>query len=97
MSDEGKLKTDFDTKSQIKRAALSSMNNIAEGFGRYSPRDFIRFLDTSQSSVQEVSSILYVLEDLNYVKPDRIDAARTFVEETKSLTLGLIKYLRTKQ
>lgn len=96
MAEEGKLRTDFDTRSQIKRAALSGMNNIAEGFGRYSSKDFIRFLDTSQSSVQEVSSMLYVLEDLNYVESDRIDASRLLVEETKSLTLGLIRYLRTK-
>ncbi|RAW01412.1 four helix bundle protein [Pseudochryseolinea flava] len=94
--DVGKLKTDFDTRSQIKRAALSTMNNIAEGFGRYSAKDFIRFLDTSQSSAQEVSSILYVLEDLQYVSGKRIETARSIVEETKSLTLGLIKYLRTK-
>jgi four helix bundle protein len=96
MSEEGKLKYDYDTRSQIKRAALSSMNNIAEGFGRYSPKDFIRFLDTSQSSVQEVSSILYVLEDLEYVTEDRLNVARQLADETKALTLGLIRYLRKK-
>lgn len=38
MIEEGKLKNDFDTRSQIKRAVLSNMNNIAEGFGRCSSK-----------------------------------------------------------
>ena len=64
--DEGKLSKDFETRGQIKKAALATMNNIAEGFGRFSKKDFIRFLDISQSSASEVQSILYVLLDLEY-------------------------------
>src|SRR5690349_13633034 len=79
ISEAGKLAKDFDTKSQIKRAALSTMNNIAEGFGRFSNKEFIRFLDTSQSSVQEVQSITYVLEDLQYVPTDKIESIRSKV------------------
>lgn len=94
ISEEGKLARDFDTKSQIKRAALSSMNNIAEGFGRYSSKDFIRFLDISKSSVLEVQSITYVLEDLQYISADKIESIRIKAAETKNLTLGLIRYLR---
>lgn len=37
------FKQEIDIKSQIKRAALSSMNNIAEGFGRFTKPDFNRF------------------------------------------------------
>lgn len=40
-ANEGRLKTDFDTGSQFKRAALSTMNNITEGFGRFSDKDWI--------------------------------------------------------
>lgn len=96
-AEQGKLARDFDVKSQIKRAALSSMNNIAEGFGRYSNKEFIRFLDTSQSSVQEIQSILYVLSDLDYLPQERIDAIRALTDETKNLTLALVRYLRTKK
>jgi four helix bundle protein len=95
--EEGKLQRDFDTKSQIKRAALSTMNNIAEGFGRFSHKDFIRFLDTAQSSAREVSSILYVLEDLEYLPFDRIEFIRNKLNETTGLTMGLIRYLRQKE
>lgn len=92
--EEGKLAKDYDTKSQIKKAALTCMNNIAEGFGRFSNKDFIRFLDISQSSAHEVQSITYVLSDLNYLSNDRIEIIRKKAEDTKNLTLALIRYLR---
>ncbi|HEY9489019.1 MAG TPA: four helix bundle protein, partial [Chryseosolibacter sp.] len=60
----GELARDFDTKYQIKKAALSSMNNIAEGFGRFGIKDSIKFYDISQSSAMEVKSMLYVLSDM---------------------------------
>lgn len=95
--EEGKFVKDFDTKSQIRRAALSTMNNIAEGFGRGSNKEFIRFLEIAQSSVMEVKSITYVLIDLDYLLEDRIIEISRKAEETKSVTLGLIRYLRTKK
>jgi len=73
------------------------MNNIAEGFGRGSEREFVRFLDIAQSSAMEVKSITYVLFDLRYLSEDRIIAIRERAEEVKSITLGLIRYLRKKQ
>ena len=94
VSEEGRLAKDFDTKSQFKRAALSTMNNIAEGFGRFSRRDFIRFLDFSQSSALEIQSMLYVLEDLSYLPLEKVQVIRSKSEETKNLTLALIRYLR---
>lgn len=95
--ESGRLAKDFDTKSQIRRAALSTMNNIAEGFGRGSDKEFIRFLEFSQSSAMEVKSITYVLLDLDYLKEDVIAEISKKAEETKSITLGLIRYLRNKK
>ncbi len=95
--EEGKFVKDFDTKSQIRRAALSTMNNIAEGFGRGSDKEFIRFLEIAQSSAMEVKSITYVLIDLNYLAEDKITEISKKAEETKSITLGLIRYLRNKK
>jgi four helix bundle protein len=95
--ESGRLAKDFDTKSQIRRAALSTMNNIAEGFGRDSDKEFIRFLEIAQSSAMEVKSITYVLLDLNYLQEDRIKEISMKAEETKSITLGLIRYLRNKK
>lgn len=96
MSRTGQLSKDIDTKSQFKRAALSTMNNIAEGFGRFSENDFIRFLDYSQSSALEVQSMTYVLEDIEYVTKQQAESLRDQAEQTKALTLGLILYLRKR-
>lgn len=94
--EQGKLSKDFETKGQIKRAALSTMNNIAEGFGRKSNKEFVRFLDFSQASAMEVKSITYALEDCDYLDADRISEIRNKAEEVKSLDLGLIRYLQRK-
>jgi four helix bundle protein len=94
---EGELRRDLDTRSQIRRSALSSMSNIAEGFARHSDAEFSRFLDFSQGSATEVKSITYVLEDLTYLSLDAIISMRLKAEETRALTLGLMKYVRDRQ
>ncbi|HNP17664.1 MAG TPA: four helix bundle protein [Fulvivirga sp.] len=94
--DNEKLKRDFGLVDQLKRAAISVMNNIAEGFGRYSKKEFIRFLDFSQSSALEVLSMSYVLIDLNYIDKNEFELIQTKTNNTKNLILGLIKYLKTK-
>jgi four helix bundle protein len=95
-AEKGKLKPDWDTKSQIKRAALSVMNNIAEGFGRINPKDSMKFYDYAQSSCLEVNSILYVLEDLNYLEEEELKTIREQCDKTISLTLGFIRYLNNR-
>lgn len=90
----GKLKKDFDTRNQFRRAALSTMNNIAEGFGRYSKVGFIKFLAYSQSSASEVKRMLYVLEDLEYLEDAKLNELHEHTDMTRNYTLALIRYLR---
>ena len=61
--------TDFGFRDQLQRAAVSVMNNIAEGFERKTPKDFAHFLDLAKGSCGEVRSMLYVAEDLIYLAP----------------------------
>ena len=67
VSNQGELSSDFGTRDQLRRASLSIMNNIAEGFSRTSTKEFIRFLSISESSETEVKSMIYVLLDLKYI------------------------------
>ena len=58
---------DFGLQDQIRRAGVSVMSNIAEGFGRYGPAEFSRFLRIALGSNAEVRSQLYLALDLGYL------------------------------
>jgi four helix bundle protein len=85
---------DFGLKDQICRAAVSAMNNVAEGFGRKSSRDFAHFLDVARGSALEVQSLLYVALDLKYIQPAAFAKLYKIAEETISLIAGFTSYLR---
>lgn len=59
--------TDRPLTDQMRRAAVSCMSNIAEGFERGNPGDFHRFLSVSKSSCGELLSQLYVCLDVGYL------------------------------
>ena len=66
VSRQGEFARDFDLRSQIRRAAVSIMSNIAEGFERDGVKEFSQFLSTSTGSAGEVASDLYVALDQGY-------------------------------
>ncbi len=78
-------------RDQIRRAAISSMTNIAEGFSRFHKKDFIRFLDISQSSIEEVKSLLYIALDQEYLTEEIFRELETLIDDTKKTTLGLLR------
>jgi four helix bundle protein len=59
--------SDFALRDQIRRAAVSTMSNIAEGFERGTRKEFIQFLNIAKGSNGEVRSQLYVALDQKYV------------------------------
>jgi len=63
----GPVDRDYGLCSQMQRAAVSVMANIAEGYERGSPRDFHRFLWIAKGSCAEVRSHLYVALDAGYI------------------------------
>jgi four helix bundle protein len=88
-----RLKRDFGTSDQFKRASLSVMNNIAEGFARFSSKEFKRFLDIAQASATEVKSMLYVLEDITYINAEKGKELRDRTDHVRNTILALIRYL----
>ena len=91
---DGRLNRDFGLRDQICRAAVSSMSNIAEGFGRKSDKDFAHFLDMARGSATEVQSLLYVALDIGYVDQQAFDRLHRIASETASLIAGFTSYLR---
>jgi four helix bundle protein len=96
ISNDGLMSKDFAFKDQIRRASISTMNNIAEGFGRKSNKEFIRYLEISFTSANEVKSLLYAANDLGYLSSEIVTELQTKAEGVKSQNLALIKYLRSK-
>lgn len=71
---------DFAFKDQIQSAAVSVMNNTAEGFERRTKRDFAHFLDLAKGSAGEVRSMLYLAEDRGYLMADEASGLRAKYE-----------------
>ncbi|OBQ34510.1 MAG: four helix bundle protein [Anabaena sp. CRKS33] len=94
ISSVGDFNRDYGLKNQICRAAVSSMTNIAEGFGRNTHKDFAHFLDIARGSVIEVQSLLYVALDVNYIEKPEFDKLYIIAEETISLITKFTSYLR---
>jgi four helix bundle protein len=93
---KGAFNRDFGLKSQVCRAAVSTMTNVAEGFGRKSTKDFAHFLDVARGSALETQSLLYVARDLNYIEPAEFERLYKIAEETISLIAGFTSYLRNQ-
>jgi four helix bundle protein len=90
------LTRDFSTRDQFRKAALSVMNNIAEGFTRFSAKEMIRFFEIAQSSSAEVLSMLHLLEDIGYLDKDTCTQLREQTELTRWQILGFIRSLHRR-
>ena len=67
------LKKDYSLTDQVKRAAISIMANIAEGFSRRGNKEFIQFLFIAKSSAAELQSHLYIALDQNYLDKSQFE------------------------
>jgi len=90
------FRKDSGLKDQIRRAAVSSMSNVSEGFARTSDKEFANFLSIARGSVAEVQSQLYIALDLNYINKNTFNTAYTLADETSRLLTNFMKYLRGK-
>ena len=84
---------DFGFKDQIQRAAVSVMNNIAEGFERKTNNEFKQFLFIAKGSCGEVRSMLYLAKELNKIPENNFNKLYAFAEEISKILSGFIKTL----
>ena len=87
---------DYEFRNQINKAAISIMNNIAEGYSRESKKEFHQFLNIAKSSCNEVKNMYYIAEDLNYLATELCNTRRTRCEHEKNAIAKLMKYLKSK-
>lgn len=94
LSEEGKLKTDWGMKDQIRRAAASISDNISEGFEYDNNKDFVKFLRYAKGSAGELRSKLFILNQVEFIKQDFYeDMHKRLIVLSKNIA-GFIKYLR---
>ncbi len=85
----------FGVTSQLRRAATSIVLNIAEGQGKQSPKDFLRFCDISKGSIRECSVLLELSRDLHYLNDVQYDQLDKRLRRTGSLLTKLMNHLRS--
>lgn len=89
----GAFARDFGLRDQIRRATVSVMSNIAEGFGRGGNREFIHFLSVAKGSIAEVQTQLYVALDAGYIQEEQFESLFRLATETGNLIGGFMRYL----
>jgi four helix bundle protein len=85
---------DFGLKDQIRRASVSTMSNIAEGFERGGNQEFLQFLATAKGSSGEVRAQLYVALDQRYITQQQFNDMYKDAESISKMVGGLTTYLQ---
>jgi len=83
----------FALTSQLRRAAVSVMSDIAEGKGRISDRDSLRFFGNARGSLFEIESQIDIAKKLGYISPSDTRNIRSQAGEAGKMLNGLIRSL----
>ncbi len=94
VTSSGEFARDFGLRDQIRRASVSAMSNIAEGFERGGKREFLQFLSNAKGSTGEVRSQLYVALDAGFINQKKFGDLYGHAEETSRLIAGFMRYLQ---
>jgi four helix bundle protein len=89
-----KFSKDYSLRDQIRRAAVSIMSNISEGFKRGGNKEFIQFLYIARGSCGEVRSQLYVALDQGYIGQDAFDSIMNSSRRLSVMTSNFVDYLK---
>jgi four helix bundle protein len=96
LTSKEKYSRDYGMRDQIRRASVSVMNNIAEGFDCESKIEFARFLGIARRSAVEVQSLLYAALDAGYIDQTEFDAYYEQARKTKALVGGFKHSLKKR-
>jgi four helix bundle protein len=94
---DGLASRDFPFRDQLRGAAISVMNNIAEGFGRRGDKEFFYFLKIAKGSTTELQNMFYIGLDAEYFDEGTLKELQHAAAETAVMIHGLMEYLKRKQ
>lgn len=95
VSGTGEFSRDFALRDQIRRAAISIVSNIAEGFERDGDKEFLQFLSMAKGSCGEVRAQLYLALDRAYISQEQFAHLCGKAVELSRVISGLIHYLKS--
>ena len=91
----GEAARDLKFRDQLRDAAASAPRNIAEGFGRYQPKDFAQYLRVANGSLMETTNHLQDGVDRGYFTASAIAPLVVLARRSSAATTRLIRYLAT--
>jgi four helix bundle protein len=97
LTQSGSFARDFELKDQINASAGSSMDNIAEGFERFTNREFAQFLVISKGSNGEVRSQLYRAFDRNHISGETLKKRLEFSVMLGNKIKSFLDYLQSSK
>lgn len=87
---------EFGLKGQLRRAAVSVVLTIVEGYRRNTTKDYLHFLNTADGSLSELEAALEICLDLQYLSEDQYITLEAKRSEVGYLLFQLIKSLKSK-
>ena len=88
---------DFGLKDQCRRAAVSVVSNIAEGFERKGNREFLQFLFIALGSLGELQTQIEIAFDLQYITKEDLENSKVKIIEVRKIVSGLVSHLKSTE
>ncbi len=86
----------FGLTSQMRRASVSVIANIAEGFGRTSIKEKLNFYNQAHGSLTELQSHTFIANDLQYLSKEETDELFAKMQNSQALLQGLVRSTRKR-
>lgn len=94
LSDKGPFARDFGLRDQMRRAGVSILSNVAEGFERDGNNEFLQFLSQAKGSAGELRGQSYIAFDRKYISQPEFDSLQQQASQISRMLSGLMNYLR---
>ena len=83
--------------SQIRRCSISIPSNIAEGYSRESPKEYVRFLNISTGSIFELQTQLEIAKNIGYLTPEQFNKQYEDSREVERMLIAFINKIKERK